>query len=363
MKPLFFIAFLLCLSCESNSILSIDVSEEVVIPEHYIVTKTQDTLVIDGLANEGSWKNASFSDDFMDIEGVKIPKFNTKIKMLWDDDYLYVYSEMEEPHIWGNLKQRDTIIYYNNDFEVFVDPSGDGKNYGEIEINALNTVWDLFLNKPYKLGGKADFTWNLDSLKSAVKVHGTLNNPSDIDSLWTLELAIPLKPLINLKNEPKTMPTEGEQWRLNFSRVEWDHDIIEGKYDRKKENGRYLKEYNWVWSNQKKITMHEPEKWGFLQFTNATSSNGVKFIEDEDLPIKQTAFALFRLTRFGSLKYLLENEPGFVQNIKAQYSESKIFETTFVRTNDSFEYTFESPMTNKKYQINNEGILKEIKNE
>ena len=159
------------------------------------------------------------------------------------------------------------------------------------------------------------------------------------------------------------MPTEGEQWRLNFSRVEWDHDIIEGKYDRKKENGRYLKEYNWVWSNQKKITMHEPEKWGFLQFTNATSSNGVKFIEDEDLPIKQTAFALFRLTRFGSLKYLLENEPGFVQNIKAQYSESKIFETTFVRTNDSFEYTFESPMTNKKYQINNEGILKEIKDE
>lgn len=363
MKPFIFIAIFLCLSCESNKILTVDVSQEVVLPEHYIVTRTYDTLVIDGLANENSWENAVFTNNFMDIEGVKIPKYNTKIKMLWDDAFLYVYSEMEEPHIWGNLKQRDTIIYYNNDFEVFVDPSGDGINYGEIEINALNTVWDLFLNKPYKLGGKADFTWNLDSLKSAVKVYGTLNNPSDIDSLWTLELAIPLKPLIDLKNDPKTMPKEGEQWRLNFSRVEWDHDIIDGKYDRKKENGHYLKEYNWVWSNQKKITMHEPEKWGFLQFTLSPSSHGVQFIKDMDLPIKQTAFAFFRLTRFGSLKYLLEHEPGFTQNIEAQYSESEIIKTTLTITNEGFEYKFENPNTKKKYQINNEGILKEIKNE
>ena len=227
--PFIFIAILLCMSCESNKILTVDVSEEIVIPKHYIVTKTQDALVIDGVANESSWQNAKFTDDFIDIEGKKIPKYNTKTKMLWDEGYLYVYSEMEEPHIWGTLKQRDTIIYYNNDFEVFVDPSGDGKYYGEIEINALNTVWDLFLDKPYKLGGRADYAWNLDSMKSAVKVYGTLNNPSDIDSLWTLELAIPLKPLIALKNEPKTIPLEGECWRINFSRVEWDHDIIDGK--------------------------------------------------------------------------------------------------------------------------------------
>lgn len=351
---------LLCVSCKSNKILSVDVTEEVVIPKHYIVTRTQDSLIIDGLANERSWQNAKFTDDFIDIEGEKIPKYNTKMKMLWDDDYLYIYSEMEEPHIWGTLKQRDTIIYYNNDFEVFVDPSGDGKNYGEIEINALNTVWDLFLNKPYKLGGKADFSWNLDNLKSVVKVYGTLNNPSDIDSLWTLELAIPLKPLIDLKNDPKTLPKEGEQWRLNFSRVEWDYDIIDGKYYRKKENDKYLKEYNWVWSNQKKITMHEPEKWGYLQFTETQTSEGVRFIEDNDLLLKQTGFALFRLTRFGNLKYLLENEPGFVQHIEAQYSESKTLKTTLVRTKDGFEYDFESPITKKKYQINHEGILNEF---
>ncbi|NNL15658.1 MAG: carbohydrate-binding family 9-like protein, partial [Flavobacteriaceae bacterium] len=261
-----------CFSCKNNNALSVDVSKDIVIPKTYIVTKTIDSIMIDGRAEELSWEYSKFTDDFIDIEGVKTPKFQTKVKLLWDDNYLYIFSEMEEPHIWGNLKKRDTIIFYNNDFEVFIDPSGQAQRYGEIEINALNTVWDLHLNKPYRVGGNADFNWNLIDLKSAVKIYGTLNNPNDIDSLWTVEMAVPLKPIIELKNHPKTYPKEGEQWRINFSRVEWNHDIINGTYYRKKENGSYLKEYNWVWSSQKVINMHEPEKWGFIQFSEASSS-------------------------------------------------------------------------------------------
>lgn len=358
MKPVFLI-IILCASCKSNTRLSVDVSKDIVIPKHYIVATTNDNMVIDGKANELCWKNTLFTDNFIDIEGVKTPKYNTKTKMLWDDNYLYVYAEMEEPHIWATLKQRDTIIYYNNDFEVFIDPSGKAQDYGEIEINALNTVWDLYLNKPYRTGGKPDFTWNLDNLKTAVKIYGTLNNPSDIDSLWTLEMAIPLKPLMKLRNSAQPLQ-EGEQWRINFSRVEWDHDIIDGRYERKKENGKYVKEHNWVWSNQKVISMHQPEKWGYVQFTKAQSSKDVPFIEDEDLLIKQTAFALFRKTRRGELKYLLENKPGSVQTIEATYSEGKMLKTIFSKTNSGFEYTFESPVTHNLYQITNEGKLNKL---
>ena len=358
MRYLFFALFIINISCKNEDILSINVSNDIVTPKHYIVPKVNDQMIIDGKADESSWKHASFTDNFIDIEGIKKPKFNTKIKMLWDDNYLYVYSEMEETHIWGNLKQRDTVIYYNNDFEVFIDPSGNGKPYGEIEINALNTVWDLYLNKPYRLGGKADFSWNLDHLKSAVHIHGTLNNPNDIDSLWTVEMAIPLKPLMELKNDSKTKPQEGEQWRINFSRVEWDHDIIDGIYDRKKENGNYLKEYNWVWSNQKVVNMHEPEKWGFLQFTEAQSTKDIIFMEDEDILIKQTAFVLFKKSRSGELKYLLDNDTGFVQPIEVTLSKDKVLKTIFTKTSSGFEYTIESPFTFKIYQIDNHGNLK-----
>ncbi|WP_412986013.1 carbohydrate-binding family 9-like protein [Pontimicrobium sp. IMCC45349] len=345
---------------QGQETLKVDVSKDLVIPKHYIVTKTTDKIDIDGLADEPSWKTALFSDKFIDIEGVKKTKYDTQVKMLWNNDYLYVYAEMKEPHIWGNLKQRDTIIYYNNDFEVFLDPSSTGIGYGEVEINALNTVWDLYLNKPYRIGGKANFEWNLNNLKSAVKIYGTLNNPNDIDSHWTVEIAIPLKPLIGLKNRPKSIPKEGEQWRINFSRVQWDHDIINGKYDRKKANGKYLREYNWVWSNQKVINMHEPEKWGFLQFTEQSTSKNIDYIEDADLLIKQTAFALFRNTRYGDLKHLLSNSQGFTQKLEVNYSTNKQTEAIFYKTNFGFEYKLSSQ--NKTYIINQEGVLKTIEN-
>ena len=51
--------------------------------------------------------------------------------------------------------KRDEIVFHDNDFEVFLNPSGDGRDYFEFEINALNTTWDLRLVKPYRDGGPA----------------------------------------------------------------------------------------------------------------------------------------------------------------------------------------------------------------
>jgi len=34
--------------------------------------------------------------------------------------------------------------------QIFLDPDGDNHLYYEIEINALGTVWDLLMAKPYR---------------------------------------------------------------------------------------------------------------------------------------------------------------------------------------------------------------------
>ena len=49
---------------------------------------------------------APWSEDFVDILGAgrPVPRFRTRTKLLWDDGYLYVAAEMEEPHVWGTLK-------------------------------------------------------------------------------------------------------------------------------------------------------------------------------------------------------------------------------------------------------------------
>ncbi|MGW8123812.1 carbohydrate-binding family 9-like protein [Roseivirga echinicomitans] len=232
--------------------------------------KTEVPLKIDGLGNETAWKAAPWTDAFIDIEGDKKPKpyFDTRMKMLWDNDYFYFYAEMEEPHVWATLTERDAVIFYDNDFEIFIDPDGDSHNYYEFEVNALNTVWDLLLTRPYRDGGHAIDHWDIGGLKSAVHINGTLNDPTDTDKGWSVEVAIPWDALSEATSM-KTPPKHGDQWRLNFSRVQWKTEVIDGKYVKQQDpkTGKNLPEHNWVWSPQRAIAMHEPEFWGIIQFS------------------------------------------------------------------------------------------------
>ena len=137
----------------------------------------------------------------------------------------------------ARLTQHDSVIFHDNDFEIFIDPDGDNHEYYEIEINALNTEWDLFLKKPYRDGGPAVNEWEIPGLKTAVHISGTLNDPSDSDTSWSVELAIPWKSLAEHAHRPAP-PKDGDQWRINFSRVEWRHEIVGGKYRKTPEHTR-----------------------------------------------------------------------------------------------------------------------------
>ncbi len=236
--------------------------------KEYICYRTAGKIVIDGRLDEMSWRDAPATDPFVDIEGdaKPRPRFTTRAKMLWDDQFFYIGAEMEEPHVWATLTKRDSVIFHDNDFEVFIDPNGDRDEYYELEINALNTVWDLFLPKPYRDGGKARHSWDINGLKTAVEVMGTLNDPSDEDKGWSVEMALPWKALAEYAHKPAP-PVDGAEWRVNFSRVEWVHEIVDGRY-RKIAN---TKEDNWVWSPQGVIDMHLPEKWGYVRFSTVTS--------------------------------------------------------------------------------------------
>jgi hypothetical protein len=236
----------------------------VITPQGYVCHRASGAVKIDGRMDEAAWQAVPWTRDFQDIEGDSKPKprFRTRAKMLWDDEYLYIAAELEEPHVWATLTRHDAVIFNDNDFEVFIDPDGDSHEYYEFEINALNTGWDLLLKKPYKDGGPALNEWEIPGLKTAVQVRGSLNNPADTDAGWTVEIAFPWKVLAEFAHR-KTPPAEGDQWRINFSRVEWLTDIVDGKY--RKLPGKM--EDNWVWSPQGIVDMHRPEKWGYVQFT------------------------------------------------------------------------------------------------
>jgi hypothetical protein len=238
---------------------------------------------VDGRLDEPAWQAASWTEDFVDILGPSrpTPRFRTRAKMLWDSTNLYIGVELSDPDVWATITERDAVIFRDNDIEIFIDPDGDTHNYYELEMNALNTVWDLLLIKPYRDGGPAVHSWDIQGLQTAVNVLGTLNDPSDRDKAWTLEIALPFAVLKECIPGKPERPLAGDQWRINFSRVEYYLDAEKGKYAKAKDanTGRPLAEDNWTWTPQGVINIHYPEMWGYVQFSDKNPGKGKEKFE------------------------------------------------------------------------------------
>ena len=279
-------------------------------PRKYVCYKTTNEVILDGKLTEKAWESATWTDPFVDIEGDLKPKpyHDTRVKMLWDENYFYFAALLEEPHVWAKLKQRDAIIYKDNDFEIFLDPDGDTHNYYELEVNAFETEWDLFLLKPYHDGDKVVVdSWDIPGLITKVHVDGTLNDPTDTDKSWSVEIAIPWKAFIS-NYRSNTPPKDDEQWKVNFSRVHWATDIIDGEYVKKDS-----RELNWVWSPQGLIYMHMPEFWGLVQFSDLPPENNKVHFKESGLDkIKWTLRQVYVRQR----NYFFRND-RFTASVKA----------------------------------------------
>lgn len=266
-------------------------------PHGYVAYRTADKIVVDGVMDEKSWQNAPETELFMDIsgEGFPQPRYATRAKMLWDDDYLYVSAVMEEPNVWANLTRRDTVIYYDPDFEIFIDPTGDAHNYYELEFNASNVIFDLCLEMPYRAPRRnfVQFQWDCPGLKSVVKVNGTLNDNRDTDKGWDIEVAIPRKAIAQ---EFDNVLQAGRYLRVGFSRVEWQTELDRGgrTFRKKGADGKYLPEDNWTWPSTGMVAMHMPERWGYVYLSSLKSGKGSeRFAYPYYRPVEKLLWAMF----------------------------------------------------------------------
>lgn len=199
---------------------------------HYTCYRAAGSITIDGKLDEPSWAVTPDVGPFVNSRGESYPApyFETRAMILWDNTYLNVGADLEEPDVWGTLTRHDAIIFHDNDFEVFIYPNGDELEYCELELNALNTTWDLFLDKRYDDGGQADVPWSIEGLKTAVYVHGTLNQPGDVDTSWSVEIAFPWETLAQCAH--KATPLEiNDVWRMTFYREAYRVTVVDGKHN------------------------------------------------------------------------------------------------------------------------------------
>ncbi|HZA52421.1 MAG TPA: sugar-binding protein [Myxococcaceae bacterium] len=184
---------------------------EAALPE-YVVRHTAKPPAIDGDLGDAAWGDAQAVQLRNSFDGSDTA-LRTTARLLYDERYLYVAFDAQDPDVWGTLMARDEPIYTQEAVEIFLDADADGATYNELQVSPNNVVFDAYF--PARRQGM-DLSFD-SRATTAVKVRGTVNNPSDRDEGWTVEMRIPYEPLAKV---PRVPPVRGDRWRFNLYRLE-----------------------------------------------------------------------------------------------------------------------------------------------
>jgi hypothetical protein len=181
-----------------------------------------------------------------------------------------------------------------------------------MEINCLNTVWELLLHRPYKDGYSIENPYNLDSLCTAVFIDGVTNSPETECRQWSVEMSVELEELAQFDRRRGRPAEPGDVWRVNFSRVQYQLQVVlnEDTQQLQYEKEPDTKEDNIVWAPTGVIDIHRPEKWGVVFFSS-----------QQELALGQEEFATARIA-------FLDEQLAIERVLDAIYYDQRVFHDT-----------------------------------
>lgn len=160
-------------------------------------------IVINGDLSDAAWRDAPVAKNFISFEpenGVAVtPEFDTEVRILYDNEAIYIGALMHDPKPDSILKQvtkRDTYNENTDWFGFFINPYNDGLSDFNFWVTAAGTQADSRTTSE-----KDDFSLNT-VWKSAVAI---------TDSGWVMEAKIPYSAL----RFPEIM---SKDWGINFMR-------------------------------------------------------------------------------------------------------------------------------------------------
>jgi hypothetical protein len=169
---------------------------------------------VDGRLDEPVWARAERVEFFETLSG-RPARYRTEAQILWDGDALYVGFSCQDDEVWTRPGRKDDdAIYEDEVVELFLDPSGGGRDYIEIEVSPTNVRFDArFASWRSDLPAARAFS---SGVRTAVEVDGavTVGGATPVPARgWTVELALPWAAVAR-------HPQGGERWRVNLYRLE-----------------------------------------------------------------------------------------------------------------------------------------------
>jgi len=167
---------------------------------------------LDGLGRAGSWAAAASVGPFKRHDGQPASLTSTAL-LGYDQGGLYVACPLADDDVWGSYRADGEPLYEEEVVEVFVDPSGAGLEYYELEVSPHNAV---LTGRNSWATGRLRFTpdWDCAGLVTCVAVDGTLDDPEHEDHGWSVTLALPFTAF------GVVTPRPGEVWRANLYRID-----------------------------------------------------------------------------------------------------------------------------------------------
>lgn len=171
---------------------------------------------VDGRLDDPAWRAAAWTPAFGRPDGKPGPAPpKTEAAFLWDDEQLYVAFRSADDDVWTSLRRDDQDLWTQEVVELFIDADGDGKTYVELQVNPANALFDAYF-PTYRSDLTEARRWS-SRARHAVAVDGTLDDRSDQDRGWTVEIALPLDAIPSVPHVP---PKAGDEWRVNMFRMD-----------------------------------------------------------------------------------------------------------------------------------------------
>jgi len=256
--------------------------------ESYVCHRAISAPVIDGDLTKEMWVSANWSKPLGHIcDGIR-SGHESRVALLWDDDYLYAAFKLRDPDIRAQTTRHHEQVYVlDDDAEFFLEFDG---GYYELGVNAINTVYEfnwtwidqLIEDKDWEaieellktpdylyytrrsseiLGRIGNRDFDLPGLKHAVTVDGSINNPGHEDFGWCAEFALPWASLNALSRTNLFPPSLGDTIRAQAYRVQhdWSHSGDKSHAAAPVSEG-------YTWSVMGNSNVHNPERWTRVTF-------------------------------------------------------------------------------------------------